>query len=631
MENHGKSEDILTKLISSSRNNDVEILKYLKSEYPYEPSSVTNADNELIENDLAKLLSQELTPNGQTSIHYAAAQGSLKYLQRIFEYFGIDTCNGTDPDLEDHDKWTPFLMAVQNGHKNVVEYFLDTEKGIGHNDFTVTKRLKQKDMGNWDALMWACYSGHEDIVQILLNKGAKVDNVVSYQMNSLIWAAGRGHHEIVKLLLTYAKQCKLDHIFQKADRFGSTALYWACRKGCLQTVNHLLDYCSNVKNNTFLLDQIGAYNMTCLIVAIKNGHTEVALRLLEDRKLNKRSSIKNSISGAQQAGHKSSVNLSSMSAPKLANLNSQTLTKTSLNQPDNDSRTALHYAAKLGMTSVVQSLLALDVHKDKQDKYGNTALILAAKHGKHRAVEALVATYCDIDLFDSRNRSALYWACERASMNYGKNFRMPGSSSKVRKNSVVPTAHEDESDEEDITSDDEDNVDYYKVIRHLLNTKADTELAHKENGDTALLRAVKNKSDEVVSLLINESNASCRVRDENGDTALHIAIRAKAKNIAELLLKDPKNEQLLYTSNNKGETPYNIDNKKEPRVLTSIFGHRSLNVDAELAGPNLKNYDLYSSSLADVLAEPTLQTPLTVGIYAQWGSGKSWIWGSKIT
>ena len=36
-------------------------------------------------------------------------------------------------------------------------------------------------------------------------------------------------------------------------------------------------------------------------------------------------------------------------------------------------------------------------------------------------------------------------------------------------------------------------------------------------------------------------------------------------------------------------------------------------------------YDLYSSTVADVLSEPSLHTPLTVGLYAKWGSGKSFL------
>ena len=39
----------------------------------------------------------------------------------------------------------------------------------------------------------------------------------------------------------------------------------------------------------------------------------------------------------------------------------------------------------------------------------------------------------------------------------------------------------------------------------------------------------------------------------------------------------------------------------------------------------MRGYELYSSSIADVLSEPSLNTPITVGLYAKWGNGKSYM------
>lgn len=36
-------------------------------------------------------------------------------------------------------------------------------------------------------------------------------------------------------------------------------------------------------------------------------------------------------------------------------------------------------------------------------------------------------------------------------------------------------------------------------------------------------------------------------------------------------------------------------------------------------------YDIHSSALADILSDPSLSTPITVGLYAKWGSGKSFL------
>ena len=40
---------------------------------------------------------------------------------------------------------------------------------------------------------------------------------------------------------------------------------------------------------------------------------------------------------------------------------------------------------------------------------------------------------------------------------------------------------------------------------------------------------------------------------------------------------------------------------------------------------NLLGYEIYSSALADILSEPGLMTPITMGLYAKWGSGKSFL------
>ena len=42
-------------------------------------------------------------------------------------------------------------------------------------------------------------------------------------------------------------------------------------------------------------------------------------------------------------------------------------------------------------------------------------------------------------------------------------------------------------------------------------------------------------------------------------------------------------------------------------------------------GENLLGYSLYSSALADMLSDPSLNMPITVGLFARWGSGKSFL------
>lgn len=150
---------------------------------------------------------------------------------------------------------------------------------------------------------------------------------------------------------------------------------------------------------------------------------------------------------------------------------------------------------------------------------------------------------------------------------------------------------------------------------------------------------------------------------QKGDTPLHIAIRGRSRKLAELLLRNPKDGRLLYRPNKAGETPYNIDCTHQKSILTQIFGasmtrfyisfrknqnkislvqksekiklpyvllsFSSLSLTEHLSPSesdgDMLGYDLYSSALADILSEPTMQPPICVGLYAQWGSGKSFL------
>ena len=58
-------------------------------------------------------------------------------------------------------------------------------------------------------------------------------------------------------------------------------------------------------------------------------------------------------------------------------------------------------------------------------------------------------------------------------------------------------------------------------------------------------------------------------------------------------------------------------------TIGQVFGARKLNTNED--SENMLGYDLYSSALADILTEPSLSMPITVGLYAKWGSGKSFL------
>lgn len=247
-----------------------------------------------------------------------------------------------------------------------------------------------------------------------------------------------------------------------------------------------------------------------------------------------------------------------------------------VNALDKDGLTALSIACREGYQEIANALIGNNAYINIQDRANDTPLIHAVKGGHRGVVEALLKKHADVDIQGKERKTALYTAVEKGHIN---------------------------------------------IVRLLLHSNPDLELPTKD-GDTALLRAVRNRNLEIVQMLLDR-RAKVTACDKRGDTCLHIAMRARSKAIVEALLRNPKNSQLLYRANKAGETPYAIDTNHQKTILGKIFGARRLNTNEDSEG--MLGYELYSSALADVLSEPTLTTPITVGLYAKWGSGKSFL------
>ncbi|KFB51271.1 hypothetical protein ZHAS_00019318 [Anopheles sinensis] len=250
--------------------------------------------------------------------------------------------------------------------------------------------------------------------------------------------------------------------------------------------------------------------------------------------------------------------------------------KPNVNALDKDGMTALSIACREGLTEIASALIAVGAYLNVQDRAGDTPLINAVKGGHRSVVEILMKRHVDVDIQGKDKKTALYTAVEKG---------------------------------------------HTAIVKLILQSNPDLELSTKD-GDTPLLRAVRNRNLEIVQMLL-ERKAKVGATDKRGDTCLHVAMRARSKAIVEALLSNPKYSQLLYRSNKEGETPYAIDTTHQKTILGQVFGNRRLNANEDSEG--MLGYGLYSSALADVLSEPTLTTPIVVGLYAKWGSGKSFL------
>ncbi|XP_028858461.1 kinase D-interacting substrate of 220 kDa B isoform X3 [Denticeps clupeoides] len=435
-------------------------------------------------------------------------------------------------------------------------------------------------------LMLAAEQGSLEIVQELIRRGANVnlDDVDCW--TALISAAKEGHVEVVKELLE--NSAYIEH----REMGGWTALMWAAYKGRVEVAKVLLENGANPNTTgqqysvypiiwaagrghadvVCLLLQNGAkvncsdkYGTTPLIWAARKGHYDSVMHLLENG------------ADIDQEGANSMTALIVAVKGGYTQVVKELLKRNpNVNMTDKDGNTALMIAAKEGYTEIVQDLLDAGTYVNIPDRSGDTVLIGAVRGGHVEIVRALLHKYADIDIRGQDNKTALYWAVEKGNAT---------------------------------------------MVRDILQCNPDTEITTKDT-ETPLIKATKMRNIEIVELLLDKG-AKVSAVDKKGDTPLHIAIRGRSRRLAELLLRNPKDGRLLYRPNKAGETPYNIDCSHQKSILTQIFGARHLSpteTDGDMLG-----YDLYSSALADILSEPTMQPPICVGLYAQWGSGKSFL------
>ncbi|KAJ8383260.1 hypothetical protein AAFF_G00222730 [Aldrovandia affinis] len=473
-------------------------------------------------------------------------------------------------------------LAIQNLFSYVEEENLAAVKA----HLEKFKEVDGRSDNGQTPLMLASEQGSLEIVQELIRRGANVnlDDVDCW--TALISASKEGHVEIVKELLE--NSAYIEH----RDMGGWTALMWAAYKGRVEVATVLLENGANPNTTgqqysvypiiwaagrghadiVHLLLRNGAkvncsdkYGTTPLIWAARKGHYDCVMHLLENG------------ADIDQEGANSMTALIVAVKGGFTDVVKELLKRNpNVNMTDKDGNTALMIAAKEGHTEIVQDLLDAGTYVNIPDRSGDTVLIGAVRGGHVEIVRALLHKYADIDIRGQDNKTALYWAVEKGNAT---------------------------------------------MVRDILQCNPDTETCTKD-AETPLIKATKMRNIDIVELLLDKG-AKVSAVDKKGDTPLHIAIRGRSRKLAELLLRNPKDGRLLYRPNKAGETPYNIDCSHQKSILTQIFGARHLSpteCDGDMLG-----YDLYSSALADILSEPTMQPPICVGLYAQWGSGKSFL------
>lgn len=224
-----------------------------------------NANSDLNENNIIEKIKEKLekkdlgtyeewedslfninyTFDDQSTLLHIAARNDLVNIAELLIKKGINV------DAKDQDGHTPLHCATHSEHKEIVELLLD--KGAN---------VDAAGQDGHTPLHYATLNGHEEIVELLLNKGANVDSVGCAGGTVLHHAVSAENckTEIVKKLIE-----KKEANVNIADEYGRTPLCWAIRNGYSEVAKILLENRADP-----LLGHKNFYTLKLLVELIKN-------------------------------------------------------------------------------------------------------------------------------------------------------------------------------------------------------------------------------------------------------------------------------------------------------------------------------------------------------------------------
>jgi ankyrin repeat protein len=221
--------------------------------------------------------------DGTTALHWAAYRGNLETTQLLIRA-------GADVKTANRYGVTPLTLACTKGNAAIVEALL--KAGADPNT-----SLPEGET----VLMTAARGGSLDVLRVLLAHGADVNAKESWRgQTALMWAGAENHPAAVHSLV------ELGADINARSNGGWTSLLFAVRAGKIEAVSALLEAGANVNdtiqpvasaasspqpaqatqgNNAGAPSRrpAGPDGTSALVVAVTNGHFELAKYLLEHR------------------------------------------------------------------------------------------------------------------------------------------------------------------------------------------------------------------------------------------------------------------------------------------------------------------------------------------------------------
>ncbi|KAF7216893.1 transcript variant X1 [Nothobranchius furzeri] len=422
-----------------------------------------------------------------TPLHEAASKNRVEVCSLLLSH-------GADPTLLNCHSKSSVDMAPTPELKERLTYEFKGHsllQAAREADMTKAKKTLALEIINFKhphthetALHCAVASPHpkrKQVTELLLRKGANVNEKNKDFMTPLHVAAERAHNDIMEVLQKHGAKVNA------LDTLGQTALHRAALAGHLQTCRQLLGYgadASLVSLQGFTAAQMGNEAVQQILnesVPVRNS--DVDYRLLEAAKAGDLDTVK-SLCTAQ-------------------NVNCRDL--------EGRHSTPLHFAAGYNRVAVVEYLLhhGADVHA--KDKGGLVPLHNACSYGHYEVAELLVRHGASVNVADLWKFTPLHEAAAKGKYEICKLLLKHGA---------------------DPTKKNRDGNTPLDLVKD-----GDTDIQDLLRGDAALLDAAKKGCLARVQKLCSPENINCRDTQGRNSTPLHLAAGYNNLEVVEYLLE----------------------------------------------------------------------------------------------
>ena len=307
--------------------------------------------NLLLEQD--DILPDLKTGHGTTPLHLACYKGSHKIAALLLN-------KNADVNAQDNGGHSPLYLAVQENHPDVVRLLLDQDGVI----------VDLKNNEGVAPVQRACYDSYQNIVALLLSKGANVNTQNNGGFSPLLDAVEQNHPDLVQLLLDQD-----DILVDLKTNKGWTPLFKACYKGYRNIALLLLNKGADVNAQN---DE--GYGP--LHVAVERKHPAVVELLLDQDSIIVDLKNNEGITALQTACYEGNQVITALLLNKGADVNSQ----------DSEGFSLLFSAVQQNHINLVKLLLdQIGIQVDLQQKsHGYSPLHKAAADGNIVMITLLV-------------------------------------------------------------------------------------------------------------------------------------------------------------------------------------------------------------------------------------------------